>query len=60
MRAIACIVLSEDGLFNANSSSKTPVSAVRLDAVSEFASSPVDTKSEETVGTPYVYCPMSQ
>jgi hypothetical protein len=52
MRAMACIVLSDDGLFNANSSSKTPVSAVRLEAVSGFASSPVETRSEDTVGIP--------
>ena len=52
MRAIARIVLSESGLFKANSSSSTPVSAVRFDAVSGFANCPVVTSSDDTDGIP--------
>ena len=48
------MVLSDEGLLRANSSRRTPVSAVRLDAVSDVASSPVATSKEDTLGMPYV------
>ena len=52
MRDIALMVRSDDGLLRANSNSKTPVSAVLLDADSGLASWPVATRSEETLGIP--------
>lgn len=48
------MALSDVGSLNANSSSKTPVSAIRLDAVWISASCPVATRREDTLGMPYV------
>ena len=49
------MALSDVGSLSANSSSRTPVSATRFDAVSTSASCPVATRREETLGIPYVY-----
>ena len=54
MRAIAWMALSDVGSLSANSSSRTPVSAIRLDAVSTSESSPVATSRDDTLGIPYV------
>lgn len=49
------MALSDVGSLSANSSSRTPVSATRFDAVPTSASCPVATRREETLGIPYVY-----
>ena len=54
MRAMAWMALSDVGSLSANSSSRTPVSAIRFDAVSTSASCPVATRREDTLGIPYV------
>lgn len=52
MRAIDWIVRSDVGWFKANSSRRTPVSAVRFEAVSALASCPVVKRRVETLGIP--------
>ena len=54
MSAMPLIALSESGLFSTTSVITTPVSAARLDAVSESDSCPVATSSFEILGMPYV------
>ena len=51
---MAWMALSDVGLLSANSSSRTPVSAIRLDAVCMSASCPVATRRENTLGITYV------
>ena len=54
MRPMAWMALLDVGSLSANSSSRTPVSAIRLEAVSTFESCPVVTRRDDTLGMPYV------